>query len=135
MTHQTKHDDSIHQTDGVDLAFDTKSNLFGEGGTTVVLEGPARGEVVATRNLTDCPDCGSELSDPVNIGWCLRCGYCRYLEEDAQQFDPLLELGLDPETQFCVDTLRALAKRLHGVKSNDPELMRSIDLVLALGQR
>jgi hypothetical protein len=137
MTRRTKDDESIHRADSaVDLqAADTHTDLYGEAGRgTVVVIDQTGGEGAVVRNLTDCPTCGELLSDPVNIGWCLRCGYCRYLEEEAKQYEPIEAQELDPEEQFCVQVLRDLAKRLHGVKSVDRELQRNIDMVLALGQ-
>src|SRR5262245_49945200 len=32
-----------------------------------------------------CPKCGNKLTDPLGLGWCQKCGYCRSLEEDKTQ--------------------------------------------------
>jgi len=29
-----------------------------------------------------CPNCGHKLTNPLGLGWCQKCGYCRSLEED-----------------------------------------------------
>lgn len=31
-------------------------------------------------DLNACPRCGAKLSEDLKMGWCQRCGYCRYLE-------------------------------------------------------
>src|SRR5262245_23578556 len=35
-----------------------------------------------------CPRCEQPLTDPVGLGWCQACGYCRSLEEDRARFLP-----------------------------------------------
>jgi hypothetical protein len=82
----------------------------------------------------DCPQCGSELSDPANLGWCLRCGYCRYLE-NAKAIEPLKPTPIDPEIQFYVDLFRALKKRFKRPAKADPEFDKLMDLLFAVEQQ
>jgi hypothetical protein len=85
-----------------------------------------------------CPHCCTELSDAANLGWCLRCGYCRYLE-NAKPIEAY-EAPPDPELQEYVALLRVLGKQLklahlteHG--SKDPNIPKYIHLVNSLTMR
>jgi hypothetical protein len=85
-----------------------------------------------------CARCCIPLSDPGKLGWCLRCGYCRYLE-NAQPIDAY-EAPPDPELQEYVALLRVLGKQLklahlteRGAK--DPHLAGYIQLVASLTMR
>jgi hypothetical protein len=35
-----------------------------------------------------CPRCGAKLIDPNSLGWCMKCGYCKSIEEEAQHVPP-----------------------------------------------
>jgi hypothetical protein len=110
--------------------------------STVVISQPVAAPVEDDADdLADwCPRCGSELSDPVNVGWCLRCGYCRYLE-NAKEIAPL-EMPPDPELAEYVSLLRVLGKRLklalaeaEAKGKSDPNLANHLDLVRSLTRR
>jgi hypothetical protein len=87
--------------------------------------------------LKYCPDCGNELSDPFLTGWCMRCGYCRYLENPVE-IAPVSSSSfpLSPETKFLVDLLRSLSGRMKGRRSADPAgTAANMDLINALSKR
>lgn len=85
-----------------------------------------------------CPRCCVPLSDPVNVGWCLRCGYCRYLE-NAQHIEEY-QAPPDPELQEYVALLRVLGKQLKLAQATErgaknPQLDEYIQLVASLTMR
>lgn len=122
--------ESIHEHAGAAASSDT---IHDEAQGTVVL--PKTPAAEPEEELLDCPRCGSELSDPVHTGWCLRCGYCRYLEK-AQRIAPLKEPPRDPEIQAYLDLLRSLSRSLKRVQkrlgATDPQLAKYMDLVASL---
>lgn len=136
--------ESIHHGAGLGRPLsDTDLDLHDQAtrSTVVMQAAPPAAEVEDDEDdlANYCPRCGIELSDPVNVGWCLRCGYCRYLE-NAKPIDPL-EIPPDPELQEYVALLRVLGKQLklalaaqEGGKP-DPALADYMHLIANLTQR
>jgi hypothetical protein len=79
-----------------------------------------------------CPKCSAELSDPVHVGWCLRCGYCRYLE-NARPIQPM-QVQLDPETRSAIELLLELSRVLKKKSVGQPALKRYCDVLEGLSK-
>jgi hypothetical protein len=136
--------DSIHHGAGLRRPLsDTDIDLHDQATRSTMVMGqpiaaPVEGD---SDDLADwCPRCSAELSDPVNVGWCLRCGYCRYLE-NAKEIAPL-EMPPDPELAGYVSLLRVLGKQLKLARAEaeargeiDPNLAKYLELVRALTRR
>ena len=139
-----EHPDSIHHGAGLNRPLsDTDLDLRDQATrSTVVMNAPVPAVAGdADDDLADCcPHCGTDLSDPLS-GWCLLCGYCRYLE-NAKEIDPY-EAPPDPELQEYVVLLRVLGKQLklalaaqatHGGPP-DPALADYMQLISSLTRR
>jgi hypothetical protein len=72
-----------------------------------------------------CPNCAAELSDPARVGWCLRCGYCRYLE-NVKPIEPL-SVQIDPEVRASIELLLELAHLVKKKAKGQPGLHRYAD--------
>jgi hypothetical protein len=72
-----------------------------------------------------CPNCAAELSDPARLGWCLRCGYCRYLE-NVQPIEPM-SVAIDPEVRASIELLLELSYLMKKKAKGQPGLHRYAD--------
>jgi hypothetical protein len=131
--------DSIHQGNGLSRPLsDTDIDLQDRATRPTMAAPVAEVEDDEDDFSNYCQRCCIPLSDPGKLGWCLRCGYCRYLENaqpiDAYQPPP------DPEVQEYVALLRVLGKQLKVAQltergAKDPHLAGYIQLIASLTMR
>jgi hypothetical protein len=57
-----------------------------------------------------CPRCQEKLIDPMGLGWCKACGYCKSLEEDKAKFQaPPKPTSKAPSSLGLVEAIQVMA--------------------------
>ena len=75
-----------HEAVTVPLQCDIPAGL-GQDPVSGPVSVPAGGEE-APAAPTPCPRCGAKLINPGSLGWCMKCGYCKSLEEESAKVLP-----------------------------------------------
>jgi hypothetical protein len=126
----THDEESIHQVSRAES--DTDERLRSVEHTM-----PLTAEDVAALDRDDdldgfCPKCSAELRDPIRVGWCLRCGYCRYLE-NVKTIEPL-KIPLDPETRRNIELILELSRVLRKKGGNRRRVQDHCELLEGLAR-